>query len=346
MPDPTWINGVSFDAEELRRADAANLTAGAGRALGARSGVRPGNGDAVSLSGSTVTVHDVVAVIDATLGGDGDGPYRVGLTESTLALAPADGSNPRIDLVVLRVYDDALDLSGRDEAVPELVAGAPSATPSAPAVPSGAVVLGQVSVPQSGGGAASLTYTAPRAVASGGVTPARDDADRPGATYDGLLVWREDTHVLEVFNDGTWQALATLTPPGVTRQWDVPSRASLGTAEVSFTSHGTTTVVLSPGTYHARVSAAMRVSKGAAVANVAIDVQARVSVDGGTTWTTAFSEVAADAGQGSASIPVKVIKDGPTTGDVVFEVLSRRTDSATGTVNFGCDDGYVTVIPA
>lgn len=73
-------------------------------------------------------------------------PY-VGSGNADLPIANGDASNPRRDLIVLRVYDDELDSSGLTLARVEVVQGTPAASPATPATPSGAVALGYVQVP-------------------------------------------------------------------------------------------------------------------------------------------------------------------------------------------------------
>lgn len=72
-----------------------------------------------------------------------------------LPIATADATNPRLDLVVVRVKD--ADYSGSDnEVVFEVVTGTPAGTPVAPAVPDNGLALALISV----GAAASSIVTA------------------------------------------------------------------------------------------------------------------------------------------------------------------------------------------
>jgi hypothetical protein len=67
-------------------------------------------------------------------------------TSNTLAITTADPSNPRIDLVILRVKQiemgDASDVPGSLE----VIAGTPAGSPSVPSTPSGAIAIAQVAV--------------------------------------------------------------------------------------------------------------------------------------------------------------------------------------------------------
>lgn len=64
----------------------------------------------------------------------------------TLAIASADPTNPRIDIVILRVYDDTFDSSGNEYSDIEVITGTPAASPTAPATPNSALLLATVEV--------------------------------------------------------------------------------------------------------------------------------------------------------------------------------------------------------
>ncbi|MFV2094817.1 hypothetical protein ACFHW1_04910 [Micromonospora sp. LOL_014] len=219
--DPKWINAdggsPAYAAVELRRLDgAAWWKGGEADRLGARAGVLPGGSAVLSLSGTTVTVRDLQAVVYPGLTAT-SGPYTVAHLEETHELDPADVTNARVDIVVLRVYDDDEDSSGDREAVTELITGTPAGSPTAPSTPAGAVRLGFIDVPASGGGDPTLTVDAPWTVAAGGILPVRTDAELTGASsglHDGAMRWRQDAGVLEVHNgSSTWTEIARRTVP-------------------------------------------------------------------------------------------------------------------------------------
>jgi len=70
-----------------------------------------------------------------------------------VAISAADATNPRIDLVVARVYDSAF-AGVSDAGTIEVVTGTPAGSPSAPSLPNNAVALAQVAV---AAGASSVT---------------------------------------------------------------------------------------------------------------------------------------------------------------------------------------------
>ena len=71
----------------------------------------------------------------------------VGSGNTDVPIANGDGSNPRIDGIDLQIFDDEADSSGETKAEIVVTEGTPAGSPSAPAVPDGAVRLATVLVP-------------------------------------------------------------------------------------------------------------------------------------------------------------------------------------------------------
>lgn len=123
--------------------------------LMSRDGVIPGspNGDE-TVSGLQVTggatgmsakVSPGRAVVQST---EVAGAYPVYVPEYTsITFADGDPGNPRVDLVVVRIYDNDQDASNKTAAAIEIVQGTPSASPTAPPTPSGSLALAEVTVP-------------------------------------------------------------------------------------------------------------------------------------------------------------------------------------------------------
>jgi len=227
--DPKWINAVAgvpaYTAAELRRLDGAGWAkAGETDRFGARAGVVPAATPVLALSGTTVTVQDLQGVVYPGLTSQ-SGPYTVAHPSETHEVDPPDGTNPRVDIVVLRVYDDDEDSSGLRETRTEYIAGTPSGSPVTPTTPAGAVRLGYLNVPQNGGGSATLTVDAPLAVCAGGILPVPDDAAlaaASGGLYDGSTRWRRDGDALEVHNGASaWETVASVG--GYQRTVDPPT---------------------------------------------------------------------------------------------------------------------------
>ncbi|MEU1513965.1 hypothetical protein ABZ490_17695 [Streptomyces sp. NPDC005811] len=196
-----------------------------------RSGVLPGStGGLYRVSGFTVTgttgamtasVSPGRAVIQST---DARGAYPVALTEYLpLTFADGDAQYGRIDLVVLRVYDNVYDGSGRTEAVVEIVRGTPAATPAPPATPDAALALYSVAVgagvSAGKGGIAwdsARTDLRPTTVAIGGILPTRTDDTAPGG-HTGQ--YRDTGDILQRWSSTAWvpypRNVGGIVPAGV-----------------------------------------------------------------------------------------------------------------------------------
>lgn len=158
LPDLTWLNlTASLDGGELRRADAALLAGDTGAAWGgiARHSDNPID---VTVNGSdVVTVNPGAFVIPGNAVAE-TGVYRGSLAAlQTGSLAARNATNPRITLVVVRALDTSVVVGhaaykGRIE----FVDGTPAASPVAPALPQMAVELARITVPQTGGGTATV----------------------------------------------------------------------------------------------------------------------------------------------------------------------------------------------
>lgn len=97
-----------------------------------------------------------------------------------IPISPGDPSNPRIDLIVIRVEDSEWDSSGQQRAIIDVVEGTPASTPSAPAVPDSCIALAQVAVAANESTAiigGNLTDRRVRCQIRNGGAPAVDDRD-------------------------------------------------------------------------------------------------------------------------------------------------------------------------
>ncbi|MEU2231357.1 hypothetical protein ACH4A8_18745 [Streptomyces vietnamensis] len=189
--------------------------------LGVRSGILPGTYDGkyrvgglwMSSTGPmTATVYAGKAVIQG--GAAADGAYPVALDEDIpLTFADGDPLNDRIDLVVLRVYDNDVDALGKYEAGIEIVKGTPAATPAAPAAPARSLTLFTVKVKKgasagtggidwAGGASTDLRTTT---VSSGGILPVYNNAGVAGA-YPGQYQDNDNAHFLQRWDGTAWVA--------------------------------------------------------------------------------------------------------------------------------------------
>lgn len=210
--DAAWTPApIEFTDAEARRFDTA-MFLGDGSNNGVRGGiVRHGdNSLAVSVNGTDqVTVQAGAFVIPAATG---LGVYRGALSAATAAtaLAARNGTNPRIDLIVIEATSSG--------AVVKTIEGTPGASPSAPALPAQHIELARVTVPAVGPGAVTVDSSW-RAYAAGlGGTLYVPQANRlPGSgNQKGQRAVALDTGISHTWNGTAWtpdyvRAESTLT---------------------------------------------------------------------------------------------------------------------------------------
>jgi hypothetical protein len=140
---PEFLQTLVYDARALRRvletvanegvADPGDLAvaAGSGLTLSVAAGEALIRGDDTTHTGYQGLYH---VTVDSTYSGP--------------TLAAADATNPRVDSVILRVWD-ATENTGQslNSAVIASVQGTPAASPVAPALPATALLLANVTVP-------------------------------------------------------------------------------------------------------------------------------------------------------------------------------------------------------
>ncbi|WP_318208674.1 MULTISPECIES: hypothetical protein [unclassified Streptomyces] len=199
-----------------------------------RSGILPGSVDGkyrvggLSMSSNgpmTATVHHGRAVVQ---GAHNQGAYPITLDEDTVVtFGDGDPLNPRLDLVVLRVYDDEFDTLTRNEAVLEVVRGEPGATPVAPATPPLSLPLflvrvktgasaGTGGIDWAGGALTDLRTTL---VGVGGILPVYNNSGVPGS-YPGQYQDNDNSHFLQRWDGTSWVAypkeIGGIVPTGTT----------------------------------------------------------------------------------------------------------------------------------
>jgi hypothetical protein len=168
----------------------------------------------------TATLGTGRAVIQGT---DIQGAYPVTITApETLVFIDGDPTSPRIDLVVLRVYDAAYDDSAQVMATVEIIPGTPAAAPEPPPLPPAALALYRVAVAAAtSAGTGGLDFPAVTTdvrsytVAAGGIIPA---ADAPGAYR---AQYADDGTGLQRYSGTAWVGMAAELIP-----WTKASLAS------------------------------------------------------------------------------------------------------------------------
>lgn len=177
---PLYCDGPTYDAGVLRYADAAALAYN-GASYGGVYQNTGGNRLAVNvLSGLQVTVQPGTAIIPSAAGST-DGAYRVTNNQSrTLTCATADGTNPRIDLVVIGVQENGNNTSN---GFVQIVTGTPAPIPAAPAAPPNTIGLCQVTVGANVTNLTSGNLADARVfqVAPGGILPVSPSSSPAGA---------------------------------------------------------------------------------------------------------------------------------------------------------------------
>ncbi|MEU7024201.1 hypothetical protein ABZ990_26620 [Streptomyces sp. NPDC046203] len=211
--------------------------------LGVRSGILPGTYDGKYRVGGlwmasngpmTATVYAGKAVIQ---GGTSDGAYPVALDEDiTITFADGDPLNPRIDLVVVRVYDQDVDTFGKYEAGVEIVKGVPAAAPVAPAAPARSLVLFTVKVKAgASAGTGGIDWTTSgtttdlrtTTVSSGGILPVYNNGGVPGS-YPGQYQDNDNAHFLQRWDGTSWvpypKEIGGIAPSGTVTAGSYPGQ--------------------------------------------------------------------------------------------------------------------------
>lgn len=137
--------------------------------------------------------------------------YCEARTLTNLAIAAADATNPRIDLVVAKVQDAAY--SGATNAWSlAVVTGTPAVSPVAPAAPASSLVLARVSVPAADTVINNAQITdyrlidgLGRASGLGGLIVVADSASRPSSPYEGMRVYELASKRYMVYNGSAWR---------------------------------------------------------------------------------------------------------------------------------------------
>lgn len=191
----------AYTAQQFRESMTGLMLPGSG-GLQVVAGVRPGSGLTVSVASGTVTVTPGSAIVQGASSTVQGAYLAVVDANFTATLTAADGTNPRVDLVYLRVRDTDADGSGQRDCSPVYLAGTPAASPTAPTIPAGTtgIILATISVPKSGAGSPTVsTASRQTTVAAGGILPA---ATAPSAPYTGQY-WDDGTQ-LRRWNGSSW----------------------------------------------------------------------------------------------------------------------------------------------
>ena len=174
----------------------------------------------VALSGSTVTAAPGGYAIATAAG-----TYISALTSTFTVgtLTPADATNPRTDLVVLRIDDPSNGGTTDRAGAIEILTGTPAASPVRPSVTGTSVyaLLAQIAVPRSGGGSPVVTDLRTWTAGTGGVVPFRTTTEiNSWAAPSGTLAYSLSDNKTYIRQGANWKNLqveedtgwVTLTP--------------------------------------------------------------------------------------------------------------------------------------
>lgn len=217
----TRLQNGTDTAVRMRMADAMMLhSPGLGK-VGGRLGIR-NDKDAGFVQVSPGTMNVLVSPFTMYLDGgtsDAQGGYPViNDASATLAIAPGDATQARVDLVAVVINDHAFDGSGQTNCTLTIIQGTPGG--GVPPLPVTCFPLRAVNVPAglsagTGGLSSGNLSTDYRIYLPAGVTRVASSAERDGlAVGAGAVVYRKDTDVIEVTDGTTWRTYKPDTDSG------------------------------------------------------------------------------------------------------------------------------------
>lgn len=235
--DGLYVAGVT-SAEEARIVQAAGWArSGAAGSVVARTGV-VWAGSSTLLVGTATVGPPMTVLVKAhhfiASKASGEGIYLGAVaTDQLVDVAAAPATNSRIDVVYSKQEDtgSATSPDAQTRAIVGVVTGTPAGSPTPPAIPAGAVEIGQLRVyagaTKTTDGTVTITTTARWTAPLGSPVPVRNQTERDALTaFTGLRAWRLDTHTLDVHNGTTW---VSETPKRLYVQgWGPQSYSNLG----------------------------------------------------------------------------------------------------------------------
>ncbi|MDY7542596.1 MULTISPECIES: hypothetical protein [unclassified Cryobacterium] len=247
-PVDSIANVPLFNGRMLRQVNAVAFAgATATRPLGGRSGVRSGtSATTVTATSTTWTCGPLAGVADVEAAAEA-GLVTFALdAAATGAVTPASASFARSDLIYVQIDIPVEDGSAAPVVTRKYVAGPLVAGAPDPALPvSRAFAIARINMPIAGGGAPTVTWIAPYAVAAGGTLPVRTATERDAVVpVEPQQVYRFDTDWFEFYDGSVWQMLAGKLPYFLASRDKVPSLANTTDTvlESTFTWSGSPTV--------------------------------------------------------------------------------------------------------
>ncbi|WP_091051988.1 hypothetical protein [Nocardioides sp. YR527] len=193
-------------------ADATMLHAPA-TGVGGRTGFRNDSGGIVNAVAGTmnVTCSPFTAWVDGGTS-DAQGGYPViNDSTATLAIAPGDATQARVDIVAVVINDHAFDGSGQTNCTLTVIQGTPGG--GTPALPVTCAPIRAINIPAglsagTGGLSSGNMGTDYRQYLPNGILRVASAAERDAANKSarGDVVYRVDLDTLEVWNGSTWRS--------------------------------------------------------------------------------------------------------------------------------------------
>lgn len=198
----------SYTGRLLRQLTGLGWTRNPARPLGVRSGVVWGTPNTIASATSTTwTVTPFGGVIDGETSAVAGGYNFSFDTNQTGSVTAADATNPRIDLLYVKVSDPA-EGDGSTNPIIQLLylAGTAAASPTVPATPARSIPVATILVPKSGTGSPSTSFVATYATGAGAALPVYSQTERDALTlFTGLRVVRLDqVGRMETYTGSGW----------------------------------------------------------------------------------------------------------------------------------------------
>jgi hypothetical protein len=274
------------------------------------------------------------------------GPY-LGANDgaATVNTTAAPGSGSRYDLVWVQ-FPDVEQGDANSVGVLGVTQGTASGSPTKPygSVPAGALVLAEALMPTGTtrtDTGVTITQVAPWTVARGAAVPVRTQTERDALTlFDGLSVYRLDTHKIQVYSGIEWLELApggmpaTVTAYGNgTNTITSATFAALPTnpCSVAFTNPSATRALEVRVSYGAWVLAASGDVRGCVVATGGLTITSGVGGGGAIGWGEILYTSAASGSQAHADFTCTIPAGAAA---VTFTVQALRTGAGAVSLNY------------
>lgn len=208
--------GSVYNAREYRRMFSRMLMAADIRTIGGSASSGTGNGGvaragdfAVTQRGAGANMSVDVATGGAMVGGTESatqGEYYVHSTATiNVAITAADATNPRKDIVGIRVRDSEYSGASND-AVVTVITGTPAASPAEPALPANFLSLALVDVPAADTAITNsqITDRRRRISALGGLVVCTSSTRPATGLWEGQQIYETDTDKTLLYNGSVW----------------------------------------------------------------------------------------------------------------------------------------------